>query len=128
MIPFAQSGSAPPTFSTPDRRDSKSFDNARVTALANDTHAEDDDIEHRYGALGKTYSTNDIYYYDLISLRHESTVKILAREISLGFAISSYLNLETETEATARACIQQLPQLRAETKVIIIDALKHMLT
>ena len=67
----------------PDRRDSKSSDNARVTALANDTHAQDDVVEYRYEALGNTYNTNQIYYYDLIILGHESTAQILAREISL---------------------------------------------
>ena len=128
MMSFAHPESIPPLLSISPKRDARAYDNAKVTALANETLAEDDAMEHRYEALGDTYKADFIKYYDFLSLGFESTAKILAREISLDSAVSSYLDLGTGTGLTAKACIRQLPQPGAETKVVIIDALERMLT
>ena len=118
----------PPPLSTSGKRDSNYYDNARVTILANNTLTQDDAIEHGYEELEHTYNTDHILYYDLISLGFESTAQILAREISSDFAISSYLDLGTGSGLTARACIRQLPQLGADSKIVIVDGLEGMLT
>lgn len=128
MIPLAHFESIPPPLSTPRKYISNSLDNARVTTLANDNLTQDDALKHRYEVLENMYSTEYIHYHNFIGLGFKSTAQILSREISLDFAVSSYLDFGTGTGLTARACIRQLPQLGAETKVVIIDALKHMLT
>ena len=115
-------------FQRPHKYISNSLDNARVTTLANDNLTQDDALKHRYEVLENTYSTEYIHYNDFISLGFKSTAQILAREISLDFAIFFYLDLRTETGLTARAYMRQLPQLGGETKVVIIGALEHMLT
>ena len=92
-------------FQRPRKYKSNSLDNARVTTLANDNLTQDDAIKHLYEVLENTYSIEYIHYYDFISLGFKSTAQILACEISLDFAISSYLDFGTGTGLTARACI-----------------------
>ena len=128
MMAFADPQLVIPPLLTSNGRDAKAYDNVRVTALANETLAEDDAIEHRYEALGDIYNARLIQLYDVISLGFESTAEQLARAVSLESTVSSYLDLGTGTGLTAKACIQQLPGTGAETKVVIIDALELMLT
>ena len=126
-ISLTHSPSIPPPLSTPGKCDSSSYDNARFTTLANNTLSQDDAIEHGYEALEHTHITDHILYYDLFSLGFKSTAQILAPEISSDFAISSYLNLGTGSGLTARACVPQLPQLGADSKIVIIDGLEGMM-
>ena len=95
---------------------------------ANNTLAQDDVIEHRYGALRHVYTTNHTLYYDLTGLGFENTAQRLAREIPSNFVVSSYMDLGTGSNLTARAYIRPLSQLGAESEVIIVDVLEDLLT